>query len=121
MKKTLLISVLFLFAVCQYGFSKAIVGGANDTLTATFKVNGNGVNKNDIESILSGKTGIISATWEASSKSVTIKYLSAKVKLSDLHSYFALAGYDTSELRAKQSAYDALPPDKKYTRDPEKN
>lgn len=104
MKKSLFIIALLVIAVCQSGFSKTIYrGGSNDTLTATFKVNGNGINKNDIESIIKDKEGIISATWEPSTKMVTVTYLSKKVKVSDIHSYFVSAGYDTSELRAKQA------------------
>ena len=121
MKKILFVCILMLSAFCDYGYSKAISGGVNDTLILTFKVNGTSSCKANIESALSSLEGVISASWDASSKNITVKYLSTKVQPSDMHSQLALAGYDTSELRAKQNAYDALSNDCKYTRDPETN
>lgn len=94
-------------------------GGTNDTITVTFKVNGTASCESNIESALTSQTGIISATWNSSTKQMTIVFKSLNIKTSDLHSILALAGYDTSELRAKQNIYDALPASCKYTRDPE--
>lgn len=96
-----------------------IKDGQNDTLTVTFKVNGNASCKTSIESILTSQAGIISATWDATSKIITVVFNSTQIKTSDLYSLLALAGYDNAELRSKQSAYDALSAECKYTREAE--
>jgi hypothetical protein len=123
---TTILACLFFCVLVNTGkakdqFSSGIISldGANDTLTVTFKVNGNAACESGIEATLVGKTGILSANWDAGTKMITVKYLSAQVQKSDLYSYLALAGYDNAELRAKQPAYDALSTDCKYTRDPE--
>jgi hypothetical protein len=91
----------------------------NDTLTVTFKVNGNPVCESNIESVLNTQNGIISANWNSQSKLMTVVFKSNIIKNSDLYTILALAGYDSSELRAKQSAYDSLSNECKYSRDPE--
>ncbi|MGZ3865305.1 MAG: hypothetical protein ACXVC2_02295, partial [Bacteroidia bacterium] len=80
---------------------------------------GNAICESSIEAVLTGKPGIISCNWNPTSKNVTVKFLSAQAQQSDLYTYFALAGYDNAELRAKQPAYDALSQECKYTRDPD--
>lgn len=99
--------------------SKPILGGENDTVTVTFKVNGTATCEASIEGALTSHSGVVSANWIASTKMMTIKYLTANLQASDLHSFLALAGYDTAELRAKNATYDALAQECKYTRDPE--
>src|SRR3974377_923458 len=106
MKRTILIITLIMTAFCRYGYSGTMTGGVHDTLTATFKVNGNGTCKTAIESVVSTIAGVLSVSWDAVSKNITVKYLTSKVQVSDLHSGLALAGYDTAVLRAKQAAYD---------------
>lgn len=91
----------------------------NDTLVTSFKVNGTGQSKSDIESTLTSKPGVISASWVQSTKMVTVKYLSPQLQKTDLYRFLADAGYDTEELRAKNEKYNGLSSDKKYTRDPE--
>lgn len=94
-------------------------GGANDTITISFKVNGTAACESNIETALTSQAGVISATWNSSNKQMTVVFKTAQVKTSDLHSFLAMAGYDTSELRAKQGVYDALPASCKYTREAE--
>jgi hypothetical protein len=99
--------------------STVVKGGSNDTITVSFKVNGTASCESNIEAALTSQTGIISANWNSSTKLMTVVFKSLNIKTSDLHSLLAIAGYDTSELRAKQNVYDALPTSCKYTRDPE--
>jgi len=124
-KATKVIACLFLLAISKpvtantNSLNKIQKDGANDTLTVTFKVNGNAACESSIEGVLTGKAGVISTNWDPSTKNVTVKFLPAQIQQSDLYTYFALAGYDNAELRAKQPAYDALSQDCKYTRDPD--
>jgi hypothetical protein len=126
MNKSLLITCLTLFIVCNMLFAgtsnnKTALsnpGVVNDTLTATFSVNGNASCKSSIEGSLTANTGVISANWTAGTQSITVSYLSAKLKLSDLYSLLANAGYDNVELRAKDAVYAALPTACQYTRQP---
>lgn len=123
MKKALIVLAGTLFlalsAKASNNFKSTFPDGANDTLTVTFRVNGNAACESAIEGVLTGKAGIISSNWDPATKNVTVKFLTAQVQQSDLYTYFALAGYDNAELRAKQPAYDALSQDCKYTRDPD--
>jgi periplasmic mercuric ion binding protein len=120
---TVIFLTLFLFnSNCIIGNSINKVkttGENNDTLTVTFRVNGNSACKTSIETALTSQAGVISAIWNTSTKQITVIFKSIQIKASDLHSYLAIAGYDTAELRAKQGVYDALPSNCKYTRDPE--
>jgi mercuric ion binding protein len=114
-------SLLFVFNTCLANTSirNQIKGGVNDTLTVSFKVNGNSSCKSTIEQALTSQTGVLSASWDVSAKQITVKFLPAKVQQSDLYTFLAAAGYDNAELRAKKGVYDALSTDCKYTRDPD--
>src|ERR1035437_2941 len=123
MKKTLIVMAGALFFAFSAQSNPNIISkntlpdGANDTLTITFKVNGVAACEANIEGAVTVKDGVISATWTASSKMMTVKYLSVKVQASDLYTLLANAGYDNAELRAKDSVYAALPSSCQYTRD----
>lgn len=120
---SILCALLFLLTVnsLKAGSSKSLVarGVNNDTLTVTFMVNGTSACKSNIEAVVSSQTGVISAVWNSSTKQMTVVFKAAQIKSSDLNSFLALAGYDNSELRAKQAAYDALSASCQYTREPE--
>lgn len=120
MKRHLIIlaGILF-FGILNKTFAGTIVNPPNDTLSTSFRVNGTPLSKSAIETSLTSKPGVISATWEVSTKQVTVKYLSPQLQKTDLYAYVALAGFDTQELRAKNDKYNALPSDHRYTRDPE--
>ena len=125
MKKNL-VTLMFTFLLTGYCFSsnQNILNWKNqfisgDTTTISFPVNGNAACKANIESALTVKTGVVSASWDAASKTITVKYLTSALDKTDLYSWLALAGYDSHELRAKKAAYDALSADCQYTRDPE--
>lgn len=119
MKKIFFLPILMLLLSSVQAFSSSGTGEGTDTLTSVFRVNGTAACKSAIESALAGKEGIVSVSWDAASKMITVRHVSSKVPAADLHSYLAIAGFDTAELRAKQARYDALLPDCKYTRDPE--
>lgn len=123
--KTLLFNIL-LVSILSLGVSKANASvSANcfseegDTLTVSFRVNGTAACKANIESVLAGKAGVVSVVWDSGTKQATINFIPATTPLSDIHTFFALAGYDTSDIRAKNGAYDALSADCKYQRDPD--
>ena len=113
MKKFLFIAVLFLSILINNSYASS-----GDTTYATFRVNGNATCKSNIESAINTKTGVLSASWDASTKTITVNYVASQVQLSDLYTSIAVAGYDTAVIRAKQVEYDALSSDCKYTRDP---
>jgi len=87
--------------------------------TVTFPVNGNATCKSSIESALTANSGVVSASWDASSKTITVTFHTSSLQITDLYPLLANAGYDSHELRAKKAAYDALPSACQYTRDPE--
>jgi hypothetical protein len=100
-------------------FSNSEFGVTNDTVTVSFAVNGTAACKSAIESILTSNAGVISASWDATAKVVTVTYLTSKLRKSDLYTFLATAGYDNAELRAKTPVYNALPAECQYTRAPE--
>ena len=118
MKKSLFVASIFMTLVFQYGYANTNIGGTKDTITITFKVNGNASCKANIEATVNTQTGVLSASWDATALMITVKYIASKIQASDLQTLIALAGYDTSDLKAKQVAYDALSPACKYTRNP---
>jgi|ERR1700757_2046209 len=125
MKKILSIGVVILFIAVNSLFAgnfnnssfKNLTPG--DTLTVSFAVNGNASCKSSIEGSVTANAGVLSASWDATAKVITISYISSQVKKSDLYTFLAVAGYDNVELRAKASVYAALPANCQYTRDPE--
>ncbi|HXD94356.1 MAG TPA: hypothetical protein VNX01_14215 [Bacteroidia bacterium] len=90
-----------------------------DTLSVSFGVNGLSACKSSIEGSVTANAGVLSASWDASSKTITISYISSQIKKSDLYTFLAVAGYDNAELRAKDAVYAALPAACQYTRDPD--
>lgn len=112
-------SIFLLFAFYNSSANIKFSDTTNDTLTATFKVNGLQACKSNIESLLTSQAGVISAVWNSQTKNVVVVYKSSIVKVSEFYTILGVAGYDSSELRAKQSAYDALSNECKYVREPE--
>ena len=126
MKNLLFILTLLVALLSKESYSKMIltfpdsyIGATNDTVNISFKVNGTAACKTNIESTVSGQVGVLSAVWNATTKMITLKFISTKIQLSELYAKIAEAGYDNAELRAKQGMYDALPGECKYTRDAE--
>lgn len=126
MKKTLLIGALVLFVACNNLLASNFNNSRNlkkltpgDTLTVSFAVNGLAACKSSIEGSVTANMGVLSASWDATAKVITISYIASQVRKSDLYTYLALAGYDNAELRAKAAVYAALPANCQYTRDPD--
>jgi len=124
-KKLLLTFVLSIFiaghcfSANQISFNRKYSATINDTTTVSFSVNGTSACKANIEAAVTAKTGVISASWDAASKTITIIYLESAADKKDFYAALAVAGYDNAELRAKKPAYDALSQACQYTRDPE--
>jgi hypothetical protein len=115
-----LIAVFFISEIKASTFSGSKLKlTPGDTITESFSVNGTAACKSSIEGAVTANAGVLSASWDAASKTITISYLSGQVKKFDLYTLLALAGYDNAELRAKDAAYAALPSNCQYTRDPD--
>jgi hypothetical protein len=126
MKKGLLAGLILLIITCNHLIANNNYNTSNlknltlgDTLTVSFAVNGTTACKSSIESAVTANVGVVSASWDATTKTITISYISGQVRKSDLYTFLAIAGYDNAELRAKKAVYDALPSNCQYTRDPE--
>lgn len=84
--------------------------------TVTFAVNGNAACKSSIESALTSNSGVVSATWDSGSQTITVTFHMSSLQITDLYPLLANAGYDNAELRAKDAIYAALPTACQYTR-----
>jgi hypothetical protein len=117
---TALLAVFFISGARANNAQKANSANplSGDT-TVSFPVNGNAACKSSIESALIANSGVVSASWDASSKTITVTYHTSSLQITDLFPLLANAGYDSAELRAKKAAYDALSSACQYTRDPE--
>ena len=120
MKKGLLFSILAII----FSISSALAGNgyagsklSGDT-TVTFAVNGNAACKSNIEAALTANANVVSASWDATAKMITVTFHTANMQITDLYPILANAGYDNAEQRAKDGVYAALPTSCQYTRDP---
>ena len=81
----------------------------NGNVTSVFKVAGNcGMCKKKIESAAKSVKGVKSATWNANSQEITVKYNDEKTDLMAIHKKIAEAGYDTELVRADDAVYKEL-------------
>ncbi|MEY3399227.1 MAG: hypothetical protein RL220_1821 [Bacteroidota bacterium] len=90
-----------------------IIGSAQDkpkkTETVTFFVNGDcDMCADRIEAACDLK-GVIAAEYVLDTYTLTLTYKPSKISLDKIHDAIAAAGYDTSERKASQESYDALP------------
>lgn len=93
------------------------VSSNESTITETIGVRGNcGMCKTKIESALKNKKGIISSTWDQSTKKLTVIYNPVKIKIEKIHQMVADAGYDTDKIKASDKAYSKLPACCQYDR-----
>lgn len=125
MKKTVL--TIFTSLVLGTTFSNVELFKANSSQieqvtneTISFSVNGNAACKSQIETIITSIDGVVSATWNASTKIITIEFNTELVRKDRFFLELAEGGYDNQELRAKNAKYDLLSADCKYNREPEK-
>ncbi|MHC1690002.1 MAG: heavy-metal-associated domain-containing protein [Bacteroidales bacterium] len=60
--------------------------------------------------------GVTKASWNETTKILSISYNPAKVKVEDVQKSIAAAGYDNGKFKATQKSYDSLPACCKYER-----
>ena len=87
--------------------------------TVSFKVNGTAACEAQIETLITSLEGVTSATWDATTKIITIVFENETIKKDRFFVALAQGGYDNQELHAKKGNYDALPAACKYTREVE--
>ena len=93
------------------------VSAKADAATTTFKVYGVcGMCKRTIEGALNSEKGINSASWNVSSKMVTVTYDEKAISVDDMKAKIAAVGYDSDTHRAKDEVYDNLHACCKYER-----
>ncbi|MBL7992327.1 MAG: cation transporter [Candidatus Kapabacteria bacterium] len=75
----------------------------------TVKVWGNcGMCKKTIEKSLKGVEGIESATWNKTTKTLSVSYDDSKITMKKIEEKVAAAGYDTQNVKANDGAYSNL-------------
>jgi mercuric ion binding protein len=85
---------------------------------AEFKVHGNcEVCEKRIEKAALSIKGVKSADWDIPSNQISLIYNPSKVNIETIHTAIAAKGHDTSEAKAKEEDYDALPNCCKYDRE----
>ncbi|GEM_PF-1892149 len=87
--------------------------------TITFKVNGTTACEAQIETLITSLDGVTSATWDATTKIITIVFDNETIKKDRFYVTLAEGGYDNQELHAKKGHYDELPTACKYVREVE--
>jgi hypothetical protein len=120
-----------IFLIIALNFSNLFAGAANkttygkpspglnpgaDTVTKSFSVSGKGACKSSIEGVLTGNSGVLSASWDSTAQVITVTFVKHLIKKTQLHRLLAQAGYDNANARAKDDAYNALPAACRYTR-----
>lgn len=86
--------------------------------SANFKVWGNcEMCQETIEAALKTK-GVNSASWNADTKILVVKYDSTVIELDQIHKLVAASGYDTERYRADQESYNSLQECCQYERRP---
>lgn len=79
------------------------------TKKETVKVWGNcGMCKKTIEKSLKGVEGIESATWNKTTKILSVSYDDSKTTMKKIEEKVAAAGYDTQNVKANDGAYNNL-------------
>lgn len=93
------------------------VSAKADAATTTFKVYGVcGMCKRTIEGALNNTKGINNASWNVSSKMVTVTYDEKAISVDDMKAKIAAVGYDSDTHRAKDEVYNNLHTCCKYER-----
>ncbi len=83
----------------------------------TVKVWGNcGMCKKTIEKSLKGVNGLESASWDKTTKILTVSYDDSKIAMKQIEEKVAAAGYDTQNVKANDGAYSNLAKCCKYDR-----
>jgi copper chaperone CopZ len=93
-----------------------LVSNTTDKGKATFKVYGNcGMCETRIEEAIKDIEGIKSASWNAETQMMTIKYKKS-IDLDEVQKKIAAVGHDTEKYRAEDSVYNELHGCCKYDR-----
>ena len=75
----------------------------------TVKVWGNcGMCKKTIEKSLKGVEGIESASWDKTTKILSVSYDASKITMKKIEQKVAASGYDTQNVKANDGAYNNL-------------
>lgn len=100
--------IMIAMAVATMAVSAAFINPPKKA-TLSFKVYGNCSQcKERIENALD-KPGIYKASWDISSKILTVTYNTKKYEEIQLHNLVAIAGHDTDKVKASEKAYADLP------------
>lgn len=87
---------------------------AQSTKSESVKVSGNcGMCKERIEAAAK-IAGVTKATWDKSTKMLTVVFNPATVKMEDIQKKVAAVGHDTGSFKADSKTYNALPACCKY-------
>jgi periplasmic mercuric ion binding protein len=93
--------VAFFMSIAQFSFAQAIQ-------TETFNVSGNcGMCKSKIEKAAKD-AGATSASWNATTKVLTVKYKSTSTNTAKIQQTIAGVGYDNAGFKATDAAYNQL-------------
>ncbi len=84
-------------------------------VTSTFEVRGRcGMCETKIEEGVMLLNGVKLAVWDKNNQTITVVYNKKKITETKIHEEIAALGYDTGQVKAEQSVYDALPGCCKY-------
>lgn len=98
--------------ICFFTFSNSV-----SSQTSLFKVNGTVACESQIESLITNLKGVTSASWDASTKMITIIYDEKITHFKQFYIALTIGGFDNEGSNAKNEGYDALPPECKYKRE----
>jgi copper chaperone CopZ len=112
MKKTILLSMLFLAGI-------SFTTMAQNIKKEKFKVYGNcGMCESRIEAAAKSIDGVSTADWDKDTKMIAISYDESKTDVHKIHMAIAKVGHDTDMHRASDEVYNSLPGCCHYDRTP---
>lgn len=99
-------SIILIFTIV---FSASLSFAQSKTVEAKIKVYGNcAMCKQRIETALDSK-GIKTASWDKTTKELSVVYNSSKITEQQIHEIIASVGHDTDKVKAKDEVYADLP------------
>lgn len=102
-------AILGLVSIILVGIALVSANAFGATKKETVKVWGNcGLCKKTIEKSLKGVEGIESASWDKTSKILSVSFDDSKITMKKIEQKVAAAGYDTQNVKANDAAYDNL-------------
>lgn len=102
-------AILGLLALVLVSIAFVSVNAFGATKKETVKVWGNcGMCKKTIEKSLKGVEGIESATWNKTTKILSVSYDDSKITIKKIEEKVAASGYDTQNVKANDGAYNNL-------------